>query len=159
VAALYAWRSCGHNAVFCEAPKPAGPKAPSTGTRGGPPVSGRAIIPIAEASLHDGTWRAALAASIAAIPPFEELATFEFWSLQGADIAASMGIVSWLESLGPTSLRKFHDVLRKRAPEPPARILATSAERALMYEEAFQAASGLGTKAADRAWREWIVRQ
>jgi hypothetical protein len=159
VAGLFEWKSSGKNAVFCEAPKPADASAPTTGTPGGGPVSTRALIGIADASLHDGSWRAALTAKINEIPPFEQISTFEFYALQAADIAASMGIVAWLESLGPQNLRKFHDVVRSRAPYAPARILASRAQREAMYDEAFKAAAGLGWKEADKAWRQWVVKQ
>jgi hypothetical protein len=68
-----------------------------------------------------------------------------------------MGIVEWIESRGPGSLRRFHDVLRKTAPPAPTRVLPNSFDRERVYDEAFKAATGLGWKEADQAWRRWIT--
>lgn len=157
VAALFEFRSQGRNAVFCEAPKPADTSAPTTGgLRGHVPISNRAWITFDEVALHDGGWRKALAARLADVVPFGTLAELEFHALQPADIAASMGIIAWLESRGAGSLRKFHDVLRKNAPYSGRRLLPSRAERDRAYDEAFQAAAGLGQDEADRAWRQWV---
>jgi hypothetical protein len=84
------------------------------------------------------------------------LASLQFTELDGAAIAASMGIVQWLESRGDGALRRFHDVLRKHAPPVPDRVHASPGARLAMYEEAFRAASGLPLEEADKAWRAWL---
>jgi hypothetical protein len=167
VAALFEFRSHGRNAVFCKGNKSPPPVGPSTG--GMPPKKGdtkvknsptnTVFIGFDDKSLRDGNWKAALAANLADLPAFDRLVSLQFDELQGADIAASMGIVEWLESRGPGSLRKFLDVLRLRAPPSPTRVILTSLERGLVYDEAFKAASGMGFKEADRAWREWIAKK
>jgi hypothetical protein len=102
-----------------------------------------------------GAWLEALRAGLDQVPPFDDLASLQFDELESADIAASMAIVRWIESRGPGALRRFHDELRRRAPKPPQRVLATSAERLLCYEAAFRAATGLGLVDADATWRSW----
>ena len=107
--------------------------------------------------MRDGNWRAALVAGMKELPAFDQLASLQFNELESSDIAASMGIVEWLESRGPDALRAFLDVLRRTAPPSPKRVLSTSGERERVYEEAFKAAAGMGWKEADQAWRQWIA--
>jgi len=166
VAALLEYRSHQRNAVFCKGSKSEVPVGPSTG--GFPPKKGDTkvgkgataplnIAPFDPRAMRDGNWKAALLAGVKEVPAFDKLASLQFNELESADIAASMGIVEWLESRGPDALRNFHDVLRKNAPPAPARVLSTTGERERMYEAAFQAATGIGWKAADQAWRQWIT--
>ncbi|MBL8859295.1 MAG: hypothetical protein JNL28_12365 [Planctomycetes bacterium] len=167
IAAVLEYESHGRNAVFCRGNKSPAPVGPSTG--GTPPRKGdtkvknaptnTVFIGFDDRALRGGNWKQALAANIADVPAFDRLASLQFDELQGADIAASMGIVQWLDSRGEGSLRKFLDVLRKRAPPSPTRVIPTSLERELVYDEAFKAASGMKWREADRAWREWVARK
>lgn len=167
VAAIFEFKSHGNNAVLCQAPKrSSNPKAPSTGgpvRRGAPEprsaAADRPIVEIDDIALHGGSWQAALSAKIAEVSSFDVIATLEFADMQAADITASMAIVAWIESRGDGALRRFHDVLRRKAPTPPVRVLLAQAARDAVYEEAFQSASGMGAKEADRAWRTWIAKK
>lgn len=160
----------GRNDVFCRGsrkdPRPAGP---STGGGNPPPKPGtkvgkggaaaRTVAPFDPKAMQDGSWLAALQAGLGQVPPFDDLASLQFDELETADIAAAMAIVQWIESRGPGALRKFHDELRKRAPPQPQRVLESTAQRYACYEAAFRAATGLGLKEADLAWREWTAKR
>jgi hypothetical protein len=166
VAALLEFRSHGRNAVFCRGERleePAGPstqgpaKKRDTGTKVGPKAEPRAkVAPLDPKAMRDGRWREALVAGLDELPSFDSLASLQFTELDGAAIAASMGIVQWLESRGDGALRRFHDVLRKHAPPVPDRVHSSPGARLAMYEEAFRAASGLPLEEADKAWRAWL---
>ncbi len=167
LAALMEFRVHGRNDVFCRGsrkdPRPAGP---STGGHVPPPKPGtkvragsapaRVVAPFDPKAMKEGAWRDALRAGLADAPPFDNLASLQFDELETADIAASMGIVEWLESRGPGALRRFLDVLRQHAPPQPQRVHGTVWERERCYDAAFQAAAKMGWKEADKAWRAWI---
>lgn len=167
VAAVFEYRSHGRNAVFCKGNKGPPPAGPSTGgpapKRGDTKVKSKptntVFLGFDDKALRAGNWKAVLAANIGDVPSFDRLASLQFDELQSADIAASMGIVEWLESLGEGTLRKFLDVLRQRAPPSPTRVLPNSVGRLLVYDEAFKAASGMSCQDADRAWREWVAKK
>lgn len=166
VAALLEFRSHGRNAVFCRGSKLEEPTGPSTqgpakkrdtGTKVGSSGEPRAkVAPLDPKAMRDGRWREALVAGLDELPSFDSLSSLQFTELDGAAIAASMGIVQWLESRGDGALRKFHDALRRNAPPVPERVHASPGARRAMYEEAFRAASGLPLEEADKAWRAWL---
>lgn len=166
VAALLEFRSHGRNAVFCRGNKLEEPTGPSTqgpakkrdtGTRVGPTGESRAkVAPLDPKAMRDGRWREALVAGLDELPGFDALSSLQFTELDGAAIAASMGIVQWLESRGEGALRQFHDALRRNAPPVPDRVHASPGARRAMYEEAFRAASGMSLEEADKAWRAWL---
>lgn len=164
VASLLEFRTHERNAVFCkgsrkdrpepEGPTTGGPKRDS-GTKAGkvPPV--RKDVPAFDPNaMRDGAWLAALRAGLKDVPSFDRLASLQFDELEGPDIAASMGIVEWLES--KNGLAKFHAKLRELAPKPPARVLTETWERERCYDAAFKDAAGIGWREADQAWRAWI---
>jgi hypothetical protein len=167
LAAVLEYRSHGRNDVFCRGSRKEAPAGPSTGGfdprpkpstkvgKGG--MLARTVAPFDPKAMQDGAWLAALKAGLPQVPAFDTLASLQFDELETADIAAAMGIVSWLESRGDGALRRFLDELRKRAPKPPQRVLSTTWEREACYEAAFQAACKLGLKQADQAWREWTA--
>ncbi len=166
VACLLEFRTHNRNAVFCKGSKSEKPVGPSTGSEPGHRGSTKAgkgatqpvaIAPFDPKAMRDGNWRAALVAGIKELPAFDQLASLQFNELESSDIAASMGIVEWLESRGPDALRAFLDVLRRTAPPSPTRVLPSSIDRERVYEEAFKAAAGMGWKEADKAWRQWIA--
>lgn len=173
LAGLLEYRSHERNAVFCRGrariggeERPAGPstgggRPRAPGTKAGsspapPPKVGADFDP---KDLGEGRWKEALKAGIEAktAPPFDHLATLQFTELESADIAASMGIVEWLESRGPDALRAFHDELRKAAPLAPSRVIENSWQRDACYQKAFMAAVKMGWKEADQAWRQWLL--
>ena len=166
LACLLEFRSHGRNAVFCRGNKldePAGPTtrgpAPKrdSGTKvGGAKDPGPKVAPLDPKAMRDGRWRQALVAGLDELPSFDTIAGLQFTELDGAAIAASMGIVEWLESRGEGALRRFHDALRKNAPPVPDRVHASPGARRAMYEQAFRAATKLGLDEADKAWREWL---
>lgn len=166
VAALLEFRSHQRNSVFCRGQKGDPPVGPSTGgmppkkggTKAGKaPVGTTAVTPFDPKAMREGNWRGALVAGLSDLPAFDKLASLQFNELESADIAASMGIVEWLEAQSPGALRRFLDVLRKTAPLAPTRVLPNSFERERVYQEAFQSAAGMGWKEADQAWRRWIA--
>lgn len=170
VAATVEFRVHGRNDVFCRGsrkdPRPAGP---STGGGNPPPKPGtkvgkggmlaRTVAPFDPKAMKDGAWLEALKAGLGQVPPFDDLASLQFDELEGADIAAAMAIVQWIESRGPGALRLFHEELRKRAPPQPQRVLGSVAERFVCYDAAFRAATKLGMNEADVAWREWTAKR
>ncbi|MCZ6596829.1 MAG: hypothetical protein O7B99_04250 [Planctomycetota bacterium] len=116
--------------------------------------------PVFEAgNMRDGSWRLALGKAIrnGQILPFDKLAQREFSQLDMIDIATSIVIVEWLESRGGDTMREFHKVLRKRAPEAPLRVIRSGHERQACYDEAFQKAVGMGFRQADAEWRRWFL--
>lgn len=167
-AAVMEFRVHERNAVYCRGMKGEKPDGPTTGggaphkndTKAGKaPAKTAPVAPFDPKAMRNGQWKAALAAGISEVPAFDELASLQFNELEMSDIAASMGIVQWLESLGPGTLRKFLDVLRKDAPPSPTRVHALSWERDNMYDEAFKAAAGMTRKEADAAWRTWLAKK
>lgn len=167
VAGVLEFRVHARNAVFCRGSKSPAPAGPDTGggkaprgrdTKAGKAARGTdAVAPFDPNAVRAGQWRAALVAGLGQVPAFDELASLQFDEMEPADIAASMAVVEWLGSRGSGALRRFHDVLRKTAPPSPTRVLPNSLLREAVYEEAFQSASGMGWKAADEAWRQWIT--
>ncbi len=168
IAALLEFRAHGRNDVYCRGMR-SDKERPEGPTTGGPvprkndtkaakvPVKASVVAPFDPKAMRAGQWKAALVAGISEFPPFDKLAELQFDELEMPDIAASMGIVQWLEGRGPGSLRKFLDVLRKNAPESPVRVLPQSYDRDRVYDEAFKAAAGMTWKEADAAWRAWIT--
>ena len=169
LACLLEFRSHGRNAVFCRGNKLEEPTGPTTGgplpkrdtgTKVGPSKEPRAkVAPLDPKAMRDGRWKEALAAGIDDLPSFDTIASLQFTELDGAAIAASMGIVEWLESRGEGALRRFHDVLRKNAPAVPERVHSSGGARRAMYEAAFRAAVQLSLDEADKAWREWLKQK
>jgi hypothetical protein len=167
VAALMEYRVHEHNAVFCRGMKNEKLSGPTTGGgvphKGGDtraakvPVKAAPMVPFDPKAMRNGQWKAALVAGLAEAPAFDDLVALQFNELESADIAASMGIVQWLESRGPGTLRKFLDVLRKHAPKSPTRVHERDYERSIMYDEAFKEAVGMNRTEADAAWRTWVA--
>lgn len=174
LAAVAEFRAHGRNAVFCRGKANFDePTGPSTGGPGAKKDPGTKVKPGSTTKpkpsdlpadfdpkdLRGGAWAGALKAGLAAgsIPSFDTLCTRQFTELESADIAASMGIVQWLES--KNALRAFHDELRKHAPTSPLRVHDNPYDRIACYEKAFQAAVKLSTKDADAAWRAWFTNR
>ena len=172
IAALAEFRSHGRNAVFCRGKasfeEPTGPSTGGPGPKKDPgtkvkpgsqtkPKAGDEAPDFDPRDLRGGAWAGALKNALDAngVPSFDTLCTKQFTELESAHIAASMGIVQWLESRN--ALRAFHDELRKHAPPSPLRIHDNPYDRIACYEKAFQAAVKLSTKDADAAWRAWFT--
>jgi hypothetical protein len=136
------------NRVFCRALA-----GPGTGT-----TARRAAYDIDPAELRRGRWREILQGALDAgrIEPFDRMAARDFAELETLDLVAAMGVVAWLESLGPGALARFHAVLREGAPQAPERVVRDVRTRQALYDRAFGAAAGLDWRRADQAWRAWI---
>lgn len=137
------------NAVFCRART-----SSSTGT-----VAKKSGLAYDLKRVREGNWRKALKEALdeGVVPSIDKLAQRDFSDLEVLDIAAGMGILEWIDSHGPGALRKFHDEVRKHAPEIPHRIVPLVHDRLAGYDAAFQAATGRGWKAAERTWRKWFL--
>lgn len=106
-----------------------------------------------------GDWRATLKAAIEErqVLYFDKLQQLDFSDLEVVDIATGMGLLEWIDSRGEESLRRFHRVLRSGAPRAPARVIQDGNERTALAERAFQEATGMGWREADRTWRTWFL--
>lgn len=106
-----------------------------------------------------GDWRATLKAAIEErqVLSFDKLQQLDFSDLEVVDIATGMGLLEWIDSRGEESLRRFHRVLRSGAPRAPARVIQDGNERTALAERAFQEATGMGWREADRTWRTWFL--
>ena len=137
------------NAVFCRART-----MDSTGT-----VSVRTTRAFDPKMVRDGKWREALALGIEAnqVLSIDKLYQRDFSELETLDIATGMGILEWVDSHGDEALAKFHAALRKTAPKSPVRIHGIGADRVAANDLAFQAATGMGWREADRAWKQWFL--
>jgi len=137
------------NAVFCRARS-----VKSSGTS----AKGRGLEYDLK-RVREGNWRNALKEALGekAVPSFDKLAGRDFSELEVLDIAAGMGILEWIASHGELAPRTFHREVRKHAPEVPLRIVPLVHDRLAAYDAAFQAATGVGWREADHAWREWFL--
>ncbi len=161
VAALFEFRDAGRNTIFCRV-------ATSGGTGTG--AEAAAVQLFDPQFMVKGSWREALRAALeaGAVKPFDRLAALEFSELQHVDVAVGMAVLTWLEAraaepgpdgaTGSTALARFHAALRERAPLPPDRVRAVASERHARYDAAFEAAVGMGWRAADREWRTWFLK-
>lgn len=152
VAVLTELRVHGRNDVFCRGSFIEHP-GPGEGTTS---VGDRSVV--AEGVMRDGTWRGSLsqALEVGRVEPFDRLTRREFSQLELVDIAVSMAILEWLESLGGEVLATFHGELRKNAPPAPLRVIQNDKERRAYFDAAFEAAVGMGSRQADAAWRTWF---
>jgi hypothetical protein len=160
LAGLVEFRVFARNAVFCQTRgKPAEPGPGSTardpGTR----------YDYDTAQVRDGRWRETLKAALEAqaVAPFDRLAQKDFSDLDLLDVAAGMGILSWLESrtspAGGPALGAWHSALRASAPPVPLRMIADAQKRGAAYDAAFRAAVGMDRRTADKEWRTWLLSQ
>jgi hypothetical protein len=151
MAALCELRTHGRNAVFCRSSY-----AGYSGTS-----SGKIDLVLDDQVMRDGSWRSVLREALqqGAVPSFDKLALLEFSQLSLRDIATSMAIVEWLEKRGDGTLKRFHAELRKGAPPAPNRVIQAGADRLAYYDRAFEAATGLKTREADREWRNWFLKK
>jgi hypothetical protein len=151
-ASLLEFRVHSQNRVFCRART----QAPRGGT-----VSTGARRHVDPAVVRRGDWRAALRTALEErqVLPFDRLQQQDFSDLEVIDIATGMALLEWIDSRGEESLRRFHRVLRSGAPKAPARIVEDGNERTALAERAFQEATGMGWREADRAWRAWFLER
>ena len=114
--------------------------------------------------MRAGDWRATLAAALeaGAVGTFDTIARKAFSDLELLDVAAGMGILTWLgeheRTSGVPALGAFHAALRKSAPPVPLRVHDSSTERNAAYDAAFRAAVGLDLREADKEWRAWAKK-
>lgn len=155
LAALVEFQTFGRNAVFCQ--------ERGAGFTGGTAGSGgRARFDYDPIAVRSGDWRATLTAALdaGAISNFDTIARKAFSDLTLLDVAAGMGVLSWLgeqkTAEGAPALGAFHAVLRERAPELPERLHTSSNVRNEMHDAAFRASVGLGLLEADKEWRAWV---
>jgi hypothetical protein len=157
VAALCEFRVTQRNAVFCQA-------RGETVREGGTVAQGKTVsrMDFDPAKIRSGQWLDVLLKGLEAeaVPPLQVIAAKEFNELELVDIAAGMGVLSWLESRaapsGGSALAAFHAALRHKAPDLPLRVIEDSRQRAAAYDAAFQAAAGLFARDADQEWRRWL---
>ena len=158
LAALVEYQTYGRNAVFCQ-------ERGAGFTGGTAATGGRARFDYDPTAVRAGEWRATLAAALeaGAIGNFDTLARKAFSDLTLLDVAAGMGVLSWLGEQrtadGAPALGAFHAVLRERAPALPSRVHASSTERNEAYDAAFRAAVGVGLREADGEWRAWARKK
>jgi len=157
LAALVEFEVYGRNAVFCQ--------ERGASFRGGTAASaGRAKFDYDPAAVRAGDWRATLAAALeaGAVGTFDTIARKAFSDLELLDVAAGMGILTWLgeheRTSGVPALGAFHAALRKSAPPVPLRVHDSSTERNAAYDAAFRAAVGLDLREADKEWRAWAKK-
>jgi hypothetical protein len=157
LAALVEFQAYGRNAVFCQ--------ERGASFRGGTAAAaGRARFDYDPTAVRAGDWRATLAAALeaGAIGNFDTIARKAFSDLELLDVAAGMGILSWIgersAATGTPGLGAFHAALRASAPPVPLRVHDTSPERNAAYDAAFRDALGLDLRAADKEWREWAKK-
>jgi len=157
VAALCEFRVTKRNAVFCQA---RGEVVAERGTVAqGKTVSRMDFDP---ARIRSGQWEEVLlqALEAEAVPPLQVIAGKEFSELELVDIAAGMGILSWLEGRtdpsGGSALAAFHGALRQKAPPVPLRVIENAHQRSAAYDAAFHAAAGMFARDADQEWRRWL---
>lgn len=158
LAALVEFEVYRRNAVFCQ-------ERGST-FRGGTAASGgRAKFDYDPTAVRAGDWRATLAAALeaGAIGGFDTIARKAFSDLELLDVAAGMGILTWIGehegAPGVPALGAFHAALRRSAPPVPLRVHDSSTERSATYDAAFRAAVGLDLRAADKEWRAWARKR
>ena len=112
--------------------------------------------------MRAGRWQETLIAALEAdaVGPFDSFARKDFSDLELLDVAAGMGVLTWLETLhdeaGAPALGAFHASLRESAPSIPLRVLGSSLERSAAHDAAFRSATGLGLREADEEWRKWL---
>lgn len=151
-ASLVEWWVHGCNTVVL--------KADSEASHDGTVARGKEA-PFGRAALTRGQWQVdlhrALTASDTRLGPFDTLARKSPGELTTVDVAMAMGIVLWLEQSGEGALERFHGALKASAPPAPEQELARTGDRVQRYDTAFQAAIGLDSRAADRAWRTWFL--
>ncbi|HVS17113.1 MAG TPA: hypothetical protein VMT18_00840, partial [Planctomycetota bacterium] len=136
LAALVEFEVYGRNAVFCQ--------ERGTGSGGGTAAAGgRVRFDYDPAAVRGGAWRATLAAALeaGAIAGFDTFARKDFSDLELLDVAAGMGVLTWLGERrtgdGAPALGAFHAVLRTRPPALPLRVHASSTERNDVHDAAF----------------------
>lgn len=151
-ASLLEFRVHEKNRVFCRART----QAPGGGT-----VSTGARRHVDPDLVRGGDWRAALRAALEERQAlaFDRLQQLDFSDLEVIDIATGMGLLEWIDSRGDEALRRFHRALRAGAPKAPARVIQDGNERTALAERAFQEATGMGWREADRAWRAWFLER
>ncbi len=153
-ASLVEWWVHGQNTVVL--------KADAQSTSAGSAAVGKAQ-PFSRATLTRGAWqldlRQALEATDVRLAPFDVLARKAPGELTAVDVAMSMGVVLWIERSGAGALERFHASLKESAPPAPHQVLERAPERQKRYDTAFQAAVGLDSRAADRAWRAWFLER
>ncbi len=150
LAGLIEYRIHRRNAVFCRT---------RSEVREGQGTSARDTVvhySFDPGAFRRGGWKNALKKAVRAgdVLPFDRLAQKQFSDLELMDVAAGMAIIEWLEHRN--GLPAFHGVIRERAPASPRRIIEAVHERNAAYDRAFEAATGLGLRDADREWREWL---
>ncbi len=148
-ASLVEFKIHGQNRVFCRARTTVGTGTVSTGNR-------RYVDP---AMVRDGDWRQALKTAIREkqVLTIDKLYQLDFSDLEVIDIATGMGLLEWIDAQGDDALRKFHTTLRYKAPKAPKRLLETGNERQALNDLAFQNATGMTWREADRAWQGWFL--
>ncbi|MCC7012662.1 MAG: hypothetical protein IT454_08895 [Planctomycetes bacterium] len=154
-ASLAEYKLFQRNAVFCRS---ASSSVATTGTS----AKKAAMTFNFDAGLfREGAWSATLKKALEAgvVPSFDRLSSLDIGQLELLDIACGMAITWWLEEFSPDALSKFHAVLRKTQAPAPTRVLPQARERQAQYEQAFQAAVGLGWRDADLAWRAWFQKR
>ncbi|MEM7311212.1 MAG: hypothetical protein AAF682_31380 [Planctomycetota bacterium] len=116
---------------------------------------------VEDAKMRSSEWRVALKRTLerGQARQFDKLAQLEFSQLELLDIAQSMAILEWLQSLGPDALARFHKVLKDGAPPAPSRVIRTGIDRHTLYNKAFQAAAGMDFRRADSEWRRWFLNR
>ena len=142
------------NFVFCSATEAVAGGGP--GSRAG----GGKAREFDTRSFRLGSWRQALEDALkeGGVRRFDRLCKLGLHELELLDVATSMVILQWMSQTGSEgALRRFHDVVRQGQPAAPLRIEEDVRKRLATYDEAFQAAVGMGWKKADEAWREWFL--
>jgi hypothetical protein len=157
VAGLCEFRVTGRNAVFCHAH---GEVVRDSSTSAKTKTVAR--MDFDPAHIRDGHWEDVLRRALEAdaVPPLQMIAAKEFSELELVDIAAGMGILTWLESReapgGGSALAAFHAGLRQEAPALPLRVIEDARQRNAAYDVAFKAAADLFARDADQEWRRWL---
>ncbi|MDP6990266.1 MAG: hypothetical protein QF903_12425 [Planctomycetota bacterium] len=150
-ASLMEFRIHGRNAVFCRSFL-----VVTSGTSAGASTA----FHYDPKDIREGRWRELVVEALDTghALGFDRIAAKQFSELSLVDVAVSMAILEWLESLGPEAFGAFHARLLGAAPKAPARVIERASERHARYDAAFAAAAGEGFdhRRADRAWRAWF---
>lgn len=155
LAALCEFEVYGRNATFCQ-------ERGSSAGGGTAAAAGRVRFDYDPTAVRAGAWRATLAAALeaGAVGNFDSFARKDFSDLELLDVAAGMGVLTWLSERtapdGRPALGVFHGALRARGPAVPLRVHESSQERAAAHDAAFRAAVGLDLRQADAEWRAWV---